>query len=81
MGTWSYSSLVPDPAVFFKLFGIPADFKFKKQIIMTPSDFQDKVLEEWIRKSHSYGSLSLNGDKVRILWNKDENTFSVNGSY
>lgn len=65
----------------FTLFGIPADFKFKKQIIMTLNDFENKVLTERIRKSHSYDSLSLAGDKVRILWNKEENTLGVNGSY
>jgi len=78
MGTWSYSSLVPDAAVFFKLFGIAADFKFKKQIIMTTFDFEQKVVKERIRGPHN---LALTGDKVRILWNKEESTFSVNGSY
>jgi hypothetical protein len=48
---------------------------------MSPEEFQDKVAKCSIEVSIRYDSLNLRGDKVRIGWNKEENTFSVGGSY
>jgi len=49
--------------------------------VMTPDEFQDKVVQGSIRASIRYSELILTGDKVKIGWNKEENTFSVSGSY
>jgi hypothetical protein len=66
--------------VFYALFDIPTDFK-KKQVIMTPEEFEKKVSNEWIRASIRYNELCLTGEKVRITWKKEDNTFSVGGTY
>jgi len=49
--------------------------------MMPTGDFQTKVLKAWVEKRMGYGGhLSLSGDNVRILWDKEESTFSVSGS-
>ena len=56
-----YEAAAADPAVFFKLFNVPADFK--KKIVKIPlTEFESKVLKCWMRAKGPWGStFSLTG--------------------
>ncbi|KAI0384393.1 hypothetical protein F5Y04DRAFT_277766 [Hypomontagnella monticulosa] len=79
---WSYTSSVPNPAVFFRMFRLePTGPKGKKwkQKKMPIHDFEGCIGE--VEGSLRWGTLRLMPPHVNMKWNEEDNMFTVSGKY
>ncbi|MCJ1395449.1 hypothetical protein MMC18_008335 [Xylographa bjoerkii] len=76
---WTYSAMVPNAEVFFKLFNLGEEKKAWKQKKIPLEQFESVTGE--LRTSIRYGYLVVTSKDVTVHWNREELSFSVSGLY
>ncbi|KAE8454319.1 hypothetical protein EG329_005244 [Mollisiaceae sp. DMI_Dod_QoI] len=76
---WTYSSMVPSEAIFYKLFRLKEEKKAFKQKKILLNDFENITGE--LSASIRYGYLRVVSKDITLKWDKDALSFSVSGLY
>ncbi|KAF2423332.1 hypothetical protein EJ08DRAFT_454840 [Tothia fuscella] len=77
---WSYLAVIPDEAVFLTLLNLPSDWK-KKTLKLEVEKFEDTVARDEISVDSRYVAMQITGKDVKVMWNPEDLTFKVNGTY
>jgi len=76
---WTYSAMVPNAEIFFKLFKLDEEKKAWKQKKIFLEEFEAITGE--LSTSIRYGHLVITSKEITVRWSKEELSFSVSGLY